>query len=205
MRKSARIAALIAGPALVIGIAASAAVPAMASASTAFKTSTVSPEHSDTTGVTCSACLQGPNGPIWANDHLKEAITVASAGAPDHYNVTIAVGGSSFQGFADPRASGEAGSDGTNSGGPLFSQGSISGSIHYNDITSSNSPQALPATLAPDTGLTATLNQLFNGGITAPAVSTHYSFNYKPSATTPPVDPTGNSADSWTQVYSQAG
>jgi hypothetical protein len=203
MRKSARIAALIAGPALVIGIAASAAVPAMASASTAFKTSTVSPEHPDTTGITCSACLQGPNGPIWANDHLKEAVTVTSAGAPGHYSVTIAVGGSSFQGFADPRANGEAGSDGTNSGGPLFSQGSVYGSIHYNDITSSNAPQALPATLAPDTGLGATLNQLFNGGITAGAVSSHYTLNYKPSATTSPVDPTGNSADSWTQVYSQ--
>jgi hypothetical protein len=118
--------------------------------------------------------------------------------------VTIAFGGSSFQGFADPRANGEAGSDGTNSGGPLFSQGSVYGSIHYNDITSSNPPQALPATLAPDTGLGATLKLLFGGnGITADAVSSHYTLNYKPSATTSPVDPTGNSADSWTQVYSQ--
>jgi hypothetical protein len=202
MRKSA-IVALVAGPALALGIAASAATAA--SAGTAFKTTTISPEHPDTTGVTCPACLQGPGGPIWANDHLKESVTVASAGAPGHYNVTIAVGGSSFQGFADPRANGEAGSDGTNSGGPLFSQGSISGSIHYNDITSSNPPQLLPATLAPDTGLGATLKQLFNDGITTPAVSSHYTFNYTPSAITPPVDPTGNSADSWTQVYSQVG
>lgn len=202
MRKSA-IVALVAGPALALGIAASAATAA--SAGTAFKTTTISPEHPDTTGVTCPACLQGPGGPIWANDHLKESVTVASAGAPGHYNVTIAVGGSSFQGFADPRANGEAGSDGTNSGGPLFSQGSISGSIHYNDITSSNPPQELPAILAPNTGLGATLNKLFNNGITAPAVSTHYSFSYKPSVTIPPVDPTGNSSDTWSQVYSQVG
>jgi hypothetical protein len=201
MRKSA-IVALVAGPALALGIAASAATAA--SAGTAFKTTTISPEHPDTTGITCAACLQGTNGPIWANDHLKESVTVTSAGAPGHYNVTIGVGGSSFQGFADPRANGEAGSDGTNSGGPLFSQGSISGSIVYDDITSSNPPQALPATLAPNTGLSKTLSQLFNGGITAGAVTTHYSFSYKPSVTIPPVDPTGSS-DTWSQVYSQVG
>lgn len=200
MRKSALVA-LIAGPALALGIAASTVAPA--SAGTAFKTTTISPEHPDTTGVTCAACLQGSNGSIWANDNLKESVTVTSAGAPGHYNVTIAVGGSSFQGFADPRANGEAGSDGTNSGGPLFSQGKISGSIHYNDLTSTNPPQALPATLPPATGLGKTLDMLFNNGITAGAVSTLYSFNYTPSATVAPVDPTGNSNDTWSLVYSQ--
>ena len=195
------------GAAALIAATAAAVVPTVtsASASTTFKTATISAEHPDTTGISCSACLQGPGGPIWANDHLKEAVKVTSAGAAGHYNVRIQFGGSTFQGFADPRAAGEAGSDGSTSGGPMFSQGKITGSITYNDIASTKAPVALRANQAPGTSLGAVLNELFNNG-NSPAVSTHYSINYTTSMDS--VDPTGaTSGNIWTSgtVYNQTG
>jgi hypothetical protein len=184
---------------------ATASASAGTSTTTAFTTTTISAEHADTTGVTCSACLQGPGGPIWADDHLKETVNVTSAGAPGHYNVNIRFGGSTFSGFADPRANGEAGSDGSTTGGPMFSQGKITGSISYNDIASSNAPKALPASLPVGSGLSVTLSDLFNGG-NGPAATTHYSVNYTPSLNS--VDPTGTSTGNvWTAgtVYNQTG
>ena len=202
-----RMRSIAVGAAALVAATAAAVVPAItsASASTTFLTTTISAEHPDTTGISCTACLQGPGGPIWADDHLKETVRVTSAGAPGHYNVTIRFGGSTFQGFADPRAAGEAGSDGSTSGGPMFSQGKITGSITYNDIASTNPPVALPPTQAPGTSLGAVLNELFNHG-NSPAVSTHYSINYTPSINS--VDPTGaTSGNVWTSgtVYNQTG
>jgi hypothetical protein len=204
-----------ASAALLAGVAIPAASAATsASASTAFKTSTVSTEHPDTTGIVCGSCLPGGNGPIWANDHLKEAVTVTSAGAPNHYNVVITFAGSTFQGFADPRASGEGGSNGSNSGGPLFSQGSIvSSNIHYNDITSTVAPQVLPANLPAGTGLGKTVNNyLFGDGVTSGVTSgpatEYYTFNYKQNAAFDGVDPTGHDlSNPWLAgtTYTQTG
>src|SRR5207253_3120916 len=71
-----RMRSIAVGAAALIAATAAAVVPTVtsASASTTFKTATISAEHPDTTGISCSACLQGPGGPIWANDHLKEAV-----------------------------------------------------------------------------------------------------------------------------------
>jgi hypothetical protein len=202
-----RMRSILVSAVAVAAATAAAVVPTItsASASTTFQTSTISAEHPDTTGITCSACLQGPGGPIWASDHLKEAVKVTSAGAPGHYNVTIRFGGSTFEGFADPRATGEAGSDGSTSGGPMFSQGAITGSITYNDIASTNAPVALQPTQAPGTSLGTVLNELFANG-NSPAVSSHYSINYTPSMNS--VDPTGaTTGNVWTSgtVYNQTG
>jgi len=202
-----RMRSIAVGATALFAATAAAVVPlaTSASASTTFKTSTVSAEHADTTGVTCSACLQGSNGPIWANDHLHEAVVVTSAGAPNHYNVTIRFGGSTFSGFADPRANGEAGSDGSTSGGPMFSQGAITGSITYDDITSMNPPGSVMNPEPPGASLSDVLSQLFSKG-NGPATSTHYSINYTPSMNS--VDPTGNTtANVWTKgtVYNQTG
>ncbi len=166
-----RMRSIAVGAAALVAATAAAVVPTItsASASTTFQTSTISAEHPDTTGISCSACLQGPGGPIWANDHLKEAVKVTSAGAPGHYNVTIRFGGSTFEGFADPRAAGEAGSDGSTSGGPMFSQGAITGSITYNDIASTNQPGPVTNPEPPGTSLGAVLNQVFANG-NSPAV-----------------------------------
>jgi len=188
------------------GITASAASAASASTAVLAKVVTISPEHADTTGINCPSCAQGPGGPIWASDQLKETVKVTSAGTAGHYNVVISFGGSAFHGFADPRAAGEAGSDGTGSGGPMLSQGTVAGSITYDDIASVTAPDAsnVAAVQAPDTGLHAVLDQLFHGNEQA-AVSTHYSLSYKPSLDG--VDPTGATADTWAAgtVYTQAG
>ena len=202
-----RMRSIAVGSTALFAATAAAVVPlaTSASASTTFKTATTSAEHPDTTGVTCSACLQGPGGPIWANDHLHEAVVVTSAGAPKHYNVTIRFGGSTFSGFADPRANGEAGSDGSTSGGPMFSQGRITGSITYDDIASTSAPQGLNANQAPGASLDKVLNELFNGG-NGPAASTHYSINYDPGMNS--VDPTGSTTGNvWTAgtIYNQTG
>lgn len=171
-----------------------------ASASTSlFHTTVVSPEHPDTTSVGGSATQSTPGGPVWADDHLKIAITVSSAGSPGHYNVVMHFGGSTFEGFADPGA----GSDSANYGGPLFSQGKITGSITYDDISSSTAPVTVPSPTAPDTSLDSILSQLFSGHNSAPA-SVHYSFTYTP--TIDAVDVTG-SGDTWTpsMPYTQVG
>jgi hypothetical protein len=178
--------------------AAAVAVPAAASASTSTVTptvKTVSPLHSDTTD---------PNrGPVWASDNMKEAIFATRVpNQPGHYNVKITLGGSTFAGFADPRSQAEGSAD---PGGPLLSQGKITGSIQYNNIASSTAPDAasVPAVEPPNTSLGTVLGQLFDGN-NGPAASTHYLVNYTPGKDS--VNVTG-SGDTWAtgDTYTQAG
>jgi len=184
--------------------AAAVAVPAAASASTATVTptaKTVSPLHPDTTSVSGSATQADPNrGPVWATDNMKEAIFATPVpNKPGHYNVKITFGGSTFAGFADPR------SDSANPGGPLLSQGKITGSIQYNNIASSTAPDAasVPAVEPPNTSLSTVLSQLFDGN-NGPAASTHYLTSYTPGQDSVNVTGTGNT---WAtgETYTQAG
>lgn len=205
MTKRTRILAGLTGSAALVGAALAGLLgTTAASATTAVaKFITVSAEHADTTSVSGTATQAGPGGPIWADDHLKETITVSSAGAANHYNVTISFGGSTFSGFADPRATGEAGSDGSTAGGPMFSQGKVTGSITYDDITATQAPTAPPATEPPNTSLNTTLDQVLGSH---DAVTTHYTLHYTPSMNS--VDPTGGSTSNvWTAgtVYTQTG
>jgi hypothetical protein len=121
---------------------------------------------------------------------------------PGHYNVKISFGGSTFAGFADPRMQSEGSTD---PGGPLLSQGSITGSIQYNNIASDTAPDAsaVPATQAPNTSLGTVLSQLFHHK-NGPAASTHYLMNYTPSFDG--VNVTGN-GNTWNagDTYSQVG
>lgn len=187
--------------------AAAVAVPAAASASTSTVTptvKTVSPLHSDTTSVSGSATQTDPNrGPVWASDNMKEAIFATRVpNQPGHYNVKITLGGSTFAGFADPRSAAEGSAD---PGGPLLSQGKITGSIQYNNIASSTAPDAasVPAVEPPNTSLGTVLGQLFDGN-NGPAASTHYLVNYTPGKDS--VNVTG-SGDTWAtgDTYTQAG
>jgi hypothetical protein len=185
-----------------LGGGLAAAIPASASVAPAFKAITVSPLHPDTTSVSGSATQSGPGGPVWSSDHLKETITANPANSPGHWNVTIRFGGSTFSGFADPRSGGEGSTD---PGGPLLSQGGITGSIQYNNIVSSTQPDPgnVPATQAPGTSLGTVVSQLFDSN-NGPAASTHYLLNYTPSANS--VNVTG-SGDTWNagDTYTQAG
>jgi hypothetical protein len=190
----------------VLGGGLAAAVPALAS-TPAVHLVTVSPEHSDTTSASGTATESGPNGAIWASDQLKETITAKQEPNAGHYDVTIRVGGSTFHGFADPRNAGEAGSDGSTAGGPMLSQGAITGSIQYDNIASTSAPDAsnVPATQAPNTSLGDVLSELFHGHNGA-AATTSYSFTYTPSANS--VDPTAaTTPNAWTAgtAYNQAG
>jgi hypothetical protein len=187
--------------------AAAVAVPAAASASTSTVTptaKTVSPLHPDTTSVSGSATQADPNrGPVWASDNMKEAIFATPVpNKPGHYNVKITVGGSTFAGFADPRSAAEGSAD---PGGPLLSQGKITGSIQYNNIASSTAPDAasVPAVESPDTSLGTVLSQLFDGN-NGPAASTHYLINYTPGKDSVNVTGSGNT---WAtgDTYTQAG
>ena len=185
--------------------AAAVIIPgAAASASTTVKAVTISPLHSDTTSVSGSATQADPQrGPVWGADRLKETITATQVlNQPGHYNVKIAFGGSTFAGFADPRSQ----SDGsTDPGGPLLSQGSITGSIQYNNIASSTAPHAasVPAVEPPNTSLSTVLSQLFNNN-NGPAASTNYLMNYTPTQDS--VNVTGN-GDTWAtgDTYTQVG
>ena len=196
---------------LTIGAAAAAvlaiggAAPALASSgSTAAVTAkTVSPLHPDTTSVSGSATQADPTrGAVWASDNLKEAISATQMpNQPGHYNVKITFGGSTFAGFADPRSAGDGSAD---PGGPLLSQGKITGSIQYNNIASSTAPIAasVPAVEPPDTSLGTVLHQLFDGN-NGPAASTHYLMNYTPSQDSVNVTGSGNTwatGDTYTQV-----
>jgi hypothetical protein len=187
--------------------AAVVAVPAAASASTSTVTptaKTVSPLHTDTTSVSGSATQADPNrGPVWASDNMKEAIFATPVpNKPGHYNVKITFGGSTFAGFADPRSAGEGSA---NPGGPLLSQGKITGSIQYNNIASSSAPDAVsvPAVEPPNTSLGTVLSQLFDGN-NGPAASTHYLINYTPGKDSVNVTGSGNT---WAtgDTYTQAG
>ena len=185
--------------------AAAVIIPgAAASASTTVKAVTISPLHSDTTSVAGTATQADPQrGPVWGADRLKETITATQVlNQPGHYNVKIAFGGSTFAGFADPRSQ----SDGsTDPGGPLLSQGSITGSIQYNNIASSTAPHAasVPAVEPPNTSLSTVLSQLFNNN-NGPAASTNYLVNYTPTQDS--VNVTGN-GDTWAtgDTYTQVG
>ena len=199
---------------LTIGAAAAAvlaiggAAPALASSgSTATATptvKTVSPLHPDTTSVSGSATQTDPTrGAVWASDNMKEAISATQMpNQPGHYNVKITFGGSTFAGFADPRSAGEGSAD---PGGPLLSQGKITGSIQYNNIASSTAPVAtsVPAVEPPNTSLGTVLNQLFDGN-NGPAAATHYLINYTPTQDSVNVTGSGNT---WATgaTYTQAG
>ena len=188
--------------------AAAVIIPSAASASTAtattYKVVTISPLHTDTTSVTGSATQADPQrGPVWGTDNLKETVTATQVlNHPRHYNVTINFGGSTFAGFADPRSQAEGSTD---PGGPLESQGSITGSIQYNNIASSTAPDtsAVRATQAPNTSLGTVLSQLFDNN-NGPAASTHYLINYTPSMHSVNVTGSGNT---WAagSTYTQAG
>jgi hypothetical protein len=185
--------------------AAAVIIPgAAASASTTVKAVTISPLHPDTTSVTGSATQADPQrGPVWGADRLKETVTATQVlNQPDHYNVKISFGGSTFAGFADPRSQDEGSAA---PGGPLLSQGKITGSIQYNNIASATAPDPtnVLATQAPNTSLGAVLSQLFHGD-NKPAASTHYLMNYTPSMNS--VNVTG-SGDTWNagDTYTQAG
>src|SRR5215831_6033113 len=166
-------AAAAAAAAVIIPSAAASASTA-APASTTVKAVTISPLHSDTTSVSGSATQADPQrGPVWGADRLKETIT-ATQRADGKYNVKITFAGSTFAGFADPRMASEGSAD---PGGPLESQGKIDGGsfIQYTGIASATAPDAgnVPATQAPNTGLSAVLGQLFHGD-NGPAASVHY-------------------------------
>src|SRR6516165_5710651 len=185
--------------------AAAVIIPgAAASASTTVKAVTISPLHPDTTSVAGTATQADPQrGPVWGADRLKETITATQVlSKPGHYNVKIAFGGSTFAGFADPRSAADGSAD---PGGPLLSQGNITGSIQYNNIASSSAPDAgaVPAVEAPDTSLGTVLNQLFDGN-NGPAAATHYLINYTPTQDSVNVTGSGNT---WAtgDTYTQAG
>ena len=185
--------------------AAAVIIPgAAASASTTVKAVTISPLHPDTTSVAGTATQADPQrGPVWGADRLKETITATQVlNQPGHYNVKIAFGGSTFAGFADPRSQPDGSTD---PGGPLLSQGSITGSIQYNNIASSTAPHAasVPAVEPPNTSLSTVLSQLFNNN-NGPAASTNYLVNYTPTQDS--VNVTGN-GDTWAtgDTYTQVG
>jgi hypothetical protein len=116
---------------------------------------------------------------VWSSDNLKETITATQVkNDPGHWNVTIRFGGSTFNGFADPRAAPES----SDPGGPLLSKGGITGQIQYFNIPSITQPDVgnVPAVQAPNTGLGAVLTELFDNN-NKPAASTHYNINYTPS------------------------
>jgi len=204
MRKAILTLGAAAAAVLAIGGAAPALASSGSTGTVTPTTTTVSPLHSDTTSVSGSATQADPNrGPVWASDNLKEAIFATPVPTkPDHYNVKIQFGGSTFAGFADPRSPGEGSAD---PGGPLLSQGKITGYIQYNNIASSAAPDAasVPKVEPPNTSLPTVLSQLFDGH-NAPAASTHYLINYTPSQDSVNVT---NSGNTWTtgDTYTQAG
>jgi hypothetical protein len=193
-------ATAISAVAVLGGIGVSAA---SASASTTpVVAHTISPLHSDTTSVSGSATQADPQrGPVWGADRLKETVT-ATHRTDGKWNVKISFGGSTFAGFADPRSAGEGSAD---PGGPLLSQGAITGSIQYNGIASATAPDPgnVPAVQDPNASLGKVLTELFHGG-NGPAASTHYLINYTPSMDS--VNVTG-SGDTWVSgdTYTQAG
>jgi hypothetical protein len=195
-------ATAISAVAVLGGIGVSAA---SASASTTpVVAHTISPLHTDTTSVTGGSATQTDpqRGPVWGADRLKETVT-ATHRTDGKWNVKISFGGSTFAGFADPRSAGEGSAD---PGGPLESQGNITGSIQYNGIASATAPDPgnVLAVQAPNTSLGTVLGQLFDSATAPPAASTHYLINYTPSMDS--VNVTG-SGDTWNagDTYTQAG
>ena len=163
-------AAATAAAVIIPGAAASASTTAPAS--TTVKAVTISPLHSDTSGQSGAATQADPQrGPVWGTDRLKETVT-ATKQANGKYNVKISFSGSTFAGFADPRTAPEGSKD---PGGPLLSQGRITGSIRYNGIVSTTAPDPgnVRAIQAPNASLGKVLSELFHGHNGA-AASTHY-------------------------------
>lgn len=201
MRKILTAATVLSAAAVLTGIGASAA---SASASAPVKVITISPMHEDTTSVSGSATQADPSrGPVWAFDRLKETVTATTiASQSGHYNVKITFGGSTFAGFADPRMASEGSSD---PGGPMGTQGGVTGSIQYNNIASATAPDAsaVPTTQAANASLGAVLSELFHGN-NGPAASTHYLISYTPKFDG--VNVTGGS-NTWPagDTYTQAG
>jgi hypothetical protein len=140
---------------------------------------------------------------VWGADRIKETITATQVlNQPGHYNVKMTFGGSTFAGFADPRSQADGSTD---PGGPLLSQGNITGWMQYNNIPSTHAPDAsaVLATQAPNTSLGTVLSELFHGG-NGPAASTHYLMNYTPTQDSVNVTGSGNT---WAagDTYTQAG
>ena len=204
MRKAILLTACAAGAtaAAVIIPSATASASTTAPASTTVKAVTISPLHSDTTSVSGSGTQADPQrGPVWGTDRLKETIT-ATKQANGKYNVRISFSGSSFAGFADPRTASEGSAD---PGGPLLSQGNITGSIRYNGIVSATAPDPgnVRAVQAPNASLGKVLSELFHGHNKA-AASTHYLISYTPTIKSVNVTGSGNT---WAagDTYTQAG
>jgi hypothetical protein len=203
MRKAILTAcAATATAAAVIIPSAAASASTTAPARTTVKAVTISPLHSDTTSVSGTATQNDPQrGPVWGTDRLKETVT-ATKQANGKYNVTISFSGSRFAGFADPRTASDGSAD---PGGPLLSQGNITGSIHYNGIVSTTAPDPgnVRATQAPNASLGKVLSELFHGHNKA-AASTHYLISYTPTIKSVNVTGSGNT---WAagDTYTQAG
>jgi hypothetical protein len=200
MRKAILAIGAAAAAVLAIGGAAPALASSSSTAASTPTAKTVSPLHPDTTSVSGSATQADPTrGQVWASDNMKEAIFATPVpNQQGHYNVKIAFGGSTFAGFADPR------SDSVDPGGPLLSQGKITGSIQYSNIASSTAPDAhgVLAVEPPNTSLGTVLGQLFDGN-NGPAAATHYLINYTPTQDSVNVTGSGNTwaaGDTYTQV-----
>jgi len=191
-------AATAATAAAVIIPSAAASASTTVKAGTTFKAVTISPLHSDTTSVSGTATQTDPQrGPVWGTDRLKETVT-ATKQANGKYNVKISFSGSSFAGFADPRPGS------ADPGGPLLSQGNITGSIHYDGIVSATAPDPgnVRATQAPNASLGKVLSELFHGHNGA-AASTHYLISYTPTIKSVNVTGSGNTwaaGDTYTQT-----
>jgi hypothetical protein len=153
---------------------------AFAGAGATISANTHAANHDDTTSVSGNATIDSPNGPVWAYDNLKVAITVTPANATDgNYSVLLTVTGS-FAGFANPRTAGEMSDAGLTSPAPgdaLTSSGSIKG-MYDLTVYSATPPKAsnLAAQQDPTTGLSSMVNQLFGGSATVNGG--HYSFVY---------------------------
>ena len=202
MRKAILTAcAATATAAAVIIPSAAASASTTAPASTTVRKVTISPLHSDTTSVSGSATQTDPQrGPVWGTDRLKETVT-ATKQANGKYNVKISFSGSTFAGFADPRTAPEGSKD---PGGPLLSQGRITGSIRYNGIVSTTAPDPgnVRAIQAPNASLGKVLSELFHGH-NGSAASTHYMISYTPTLRSVNVTGSGNTwaaGDTYTQV-----
>jgi hypothetical protein len=192
-------AAATAAAVIIPGAAASASTTAPAS--TTVKAVTISPLHSDTSGQSGAATQADPQrGPVWGTDRLKETVT-ATKQANGKYNVKISFSGSTFAGFADPRTAADGSAD---PGGPLLSQGNITGYIQYNGVASSTAPDPgnVRATQAANASLSAVLSELFHGHNKA-AASTHYLISYTPTIKSVNVTGSGNkwaAGDTFTQA-----
>ena len=125
--------------------------------------------HDDTTSVSGTATRNGgTNGPVWAEDNLKVAITATPA-VVGSYGVDLSVTGS-FAGFANPRTAQEMADAGLSTPAPgdaLTSSGSVKGTYHLT-VNSPTPPKAsnLLAQQDPTTGLGDMVRQLFGDVVT---------------------------------------